>query len=1089
MSGKRSTLGSSLVLVFFLLGRMAAAQPAFLAADVNTTRPDIPEPLFLFYDFAVLGTDLFFLADDGIHGIELWKTDGTTAGMVKDICPGACWGRPLWLTAAGGVLYFVADDGAHGYELWRSDGSPNGTYLVKDIFPGWQRGASFLWEMTGQLLFSADDGVHGEELWTTDGTADGTRMIADLLPGPAGSGPLPRLAVNGGFLLSANDGVHGTEPWLTDGTAAGTRMLRDIEPGPGSSSDGMNPWAFEPDALVLPNGSFLFTAYDGTHGTELWSSDGTEAGTALVADIYPDAEGSFPSGLTLLGSTVFFTASEPAAGAELWKTDGTPAGTALFKDLNSSPASSAPRELREAGGRLFFRAFHETLGSELWASDGTEAGTFVVKDVNPGSGDGFYSYTSNVFHEIGGSLFFFADDGVHGAELWKTDGTEAGTVLVKDILPGAPSSFFWYWAPSRALGSHLYFYAWGPDGLELWKSDGSEAGTSQVKDTASLSSSMHVFNGYLFGTTATLGGDFVFPADDGTSGTEPWRTDGTPAGTQQIADLVPGPQWSYLDSMARLGDRLLISAGGLWSTDGTAAGTTQLLGSMVDAYSLTPALGTVLFSGSDATDDYELWKTDGTAAGTVRLKDIRPGASSAPNEIVPLGSSALFAADDGSHGREIWTTNGTAAGTLLLKDLMPGALSSYPTQLMRVGGQVLFFASDPTNGHELWKSDGTAAGTTFVKDIHPGAEPSFTWGAAALPTALLFAADDGVSGTELWKSDGTAAGTVLVKDILPGALSSDLDLLTRVRDRVFFVADDGVHGRELWVSDGTAAGTRMVRDAVPGEESSQPGNLKAVGHVLLFSAFDPVHGVELWVSDGTEAGTRLLQDIAPGPLPSSPLAFTTAGDKVGFAANDGVTGFEPWLLPRQALGSTFADVPPGHWAWLSVEALADAGITRGCAAGSYCPGSTLTRAEAAVFLGRATHFEGYAPPPATGTRFGDVPASHWAAAWIEQIAIDGLTQGCSATPPLFCPDAQLTRAEMAILLLRAKHGGSYTPPAATGTRFEDVPATHWAAAWIEQLAAEGISLGCTATRFCPENLVTRAEMAVFLTRAFGLAMQ
>ncbi|HSK80059.1 MAG TPA: ELWxxDGT repeat protein, partial [Thermoanaerobaculia bacterium] len=423
------------------------------------------------------------------------------------------------------------------------------------------------------------------------------------------------------------------------------------------------------------------------------------------------------------------------------------------------------------------------------------------------------------------------------------------------------------------------------------------------------------------------------------------------------------------------------------------------------------------------------------------------------------------------------------------KDLVPGALSSYPFRLTRVGGQILFFANDPTNGQELWKSDGTAAGTVFVKDIRPGlASSAGDPRPVAVGTTLFFLADDGVSGTELWKSDGTAAGTVLVKDVFPGARSSDLDLLTRVRDRVFFVADDGGHGRELWVSDGTEAGTRMVEDIVPGEDSSRPGNLKAVGHVLLFSAFDPVHGVELWVSDGTEAGTALLQDIAPGPLPSSPLAFTLAGDKIGFAANDGVTGFEPWLLPRAALGSTFADMPPGHWAWLSVEALADAGITRGCAAGSYCPGSTLTRAEAAVFLGRAAHFEGYTPPAATGTRFGDVPAGFWAADWIEQIATDGVTQGCSASPPLFCPGAQLSRAEMAIFLLRARHGGSYTPPPATGTRFEDIPATHWAAAWIEQLAAEGISLGCTPTRFCPGSLVTRAEMAVFLTRAFGLTM-
>ena len=141
-----------------------------------------------------------------------------------------------------------------------------------------------------------------------------------------------------------------------------------------------------------------------------------------------------------------------------------------------------------------------------------------------------------------------------------------------------------------------------------------------------------------------------------------------------------------------------------------------------------------------------------------------------------------------------------------------------------------------------------------------------------------------------------------------------------------------------------------------------------------------------------------------------------------------------------------------------------------------------------VFLGRGLHGSAFVPPPATGTRFADVPASYWAADWIEQIATDGVTQGCAASPPRFCPEAQVARAEMAIFLLRARHGGSYTPPPATGTRFTDVPASFWAAAWIEQLAAEGITNGCDVNLYCPNKTVGRAEMAVFLARAFNLPL-
>ena len=146
----------------------------------------------------------------------------------------------------------------------------------------------------------------------------------------------------------------------------------------------------------------------------------------------------------------------------------------------------------------------------------------------------------------------------------------------------------------------------------------------------------------------------------------------------------------------------------------------------------------------------------------------------------------------------------------------------------------------------------------------------------------------------------------------------------------------------------------------------------------------------------------------------------------------------------------------------------------------------MTRAEAAVFLIGAEHGPTYTPPPATGTRFTDVPANYWAAPWIEQIAAEGITGGCGNGQ--FCPTVLLSRAEMAVLLLGAEHGSSYSPPPATGTRFTDVPASYWAARWIEQLAAEGITSGCGNGQFCPTATITRAELAVFLAAGFHLPL-
>ena len=118
--------------------------------------------------------------------------------------------------------------------------------------------------------------------------------------------------------------------------------------------------------------------------------------------------------------------------------------------------------------------------------------------------------------------------------------------------------------------------------------------------------------------------------------------------------------------------------------------------------------------------------------------------------------------------------------------------------------------------------------------------------------------------------------------------------------------------------------------------------------------------------------------------------------------------------------------------------------------------------------------------------FTDVPLTYWAWNFIERLYNAGITGGCSASPLMYCPEATVTRAQMAVFLLRGIHGSAYTPPAATGTVFADVPSTHWAAAWIEELAAEGITSGCGGGNYCPEAVVTRAQMAVFLVRTFNL---
>ncbi|BAO45540.1 carboxypeptidase regulatory-like domain-containing protein [Thiolapillus brandeum] len=212
------------------------------------------------------------------------------------------------------------------------------------------------------------------------------------------------------------------------------------------------------------------------------------------------------------------------------------------------------------------------------------------------------------------------------------------------------------------------------------------------------------------------------------------------------------------------------------------------------------------------------------------------------------------------------------------------------------------------------------------------------------------------------------------------------------------------------------------------------------------------------------AHVKAMNDTPYGPLPI-PVEFT--------------------VIPYDQL---FADVPPTHPFYNWVQSVGLAGITNGCDAQvplpNYCESDNTTRAQMAVFLGRGIHGSSFTPPPATGTVFTDVPGTYWSAAWIEQLVADGITAGCGGGN--YCPDAEVTRAEMAIFLLRSKHGASYTPPPATGTVFGDVAASDFGAAWIEELATEGITSGCGGGNYCPADPVTRGQMAVFIQRDFNL---
>ena len=369
------------------------------------------------------------------------------------------------MTNVNGTLFFTVEDCVHGRELWKSDGTEAGTVMVKDINLGFESSdPDYLTNVNGILFFRADGG-DGSTLWKSDGTGVGTvRIVAPIAPYH-----VKYLTNVNGTLFFSGSSWHGPELWKSDGTDAGTVRVADIWP----LTPGSNPGWLTPTGSVI-----FFNANDGTTGQELWKSDGTDAGTVRVADIWQFELSSNPMHLTHFGLIVAFSANDGIYGRELWASP-LGVGAYLIKDIATATGNplldSNPESLTVIGGTLFFVATaYDGTGRELWKSDGTEAGTVMVKDIIP-PGDGEPEILTNV----NGTLYFRADDGVHGIELWKSDGTEAGTVMVKDIHPtanGAPSFL-------TDVDGTLFFTGYSMDsGLwrKLWKSDGTSAGTVVV---------------------------------------------------------------------------------------------------------------------------------------------------------------------------------------------------------------------------------------------------------------------------------------------------------------------------------------------------------------------------------------------------------------------------------------------------------------------------------------------------------------------------------------------------------------------------------------------------------------------------------
>ena len=414
-----------------------------------------------------------------------------------------------------------------------------------------------------------------------------------------------------------------------------------------------------PKNFCSANGTLYFVALNTFEGYELWKSDGTDAGTVLVKDIYPGTQRSDIGAIVAYNGKAYFKANDGTNGYELWVSDGTDAGTHMVKNIGTADNSLDPSEFYVFNGALYFTARVNGTGITLWKTDGTEAGTVQLKTLYTSANASNASYFATMNNHL---YFFSSENPLMSTDLWKSDGTEAGTSIIKNYggLTGA-----------LYVDGNRMFFGFNGEGANalnrgLYVSDGTEAGTVKVKD-------INVGNLAFFpvnGTGLVKKGKFIFIADDGVHGDELWTSDGTEAGTQLLKDI----------------------------TVGIESGVT------VQTY-LTQGNGSQFFFVAKETGSSvrEIWTSDGTEAGT-HLLDTPGAGSEYPANLYAYNGYLFYRARStgGAHGDELWRTDGTQAGTKMVADLWVGPTGSSPANLYGANNMLYFNGNNGTVGFELY---------------------------------------------------------------------------------------------------------------------------------------------------------------------------------------------------------------------------------------------------------------------------------------------------------------------------------------------------------------------------------------------------
>jgi ELWxxDGT repeat protein len=873
------------------------AQTPYLVKDINATQtPQGSDPRFL----GVAGSVALFGADAADDSYLLWKTDGTTAGTVR-VHDGTSTVVASVLDNAygfgvldGRVIYigYLPEGGFSGATaLVSSDGTAGGTRVLYRYPYGSQRHVGVSARLGNHLYFQQwidQYSLLPRRMWRTDGTAENTQIF-DLSPMTT-EVVWSNYAVAGGRMHFFGDhGVYGTDGTVagttlisqfgsTFMTTAGNRLVYFAGDGSGAgadlwSSDGTpagttivrNGWvptpSYSPYFLAALGNKRFFAANDGLHGSELWVTDGTAAGTMMMGDFYPGAPSSDPGLIAVTSDRAYFQLSRDGLPWLVYS-DGTAGSLVVVKQIDASIGFSA-------GNRVCMPVRDEEHGTELWTTDGTEAGTQPLPEANPGPGNGI-GYDG--FLPFGGGVLFRGTNATNGAEPWFSDCTAAGTRMLANLMAESENS-----SSPRALtasGNRVLFNAYVGGTSSLWTSDGTNGGTTSVAPYDAGYNEVVVGSGSLrFYTQGATAND-----------TELWRSDGTPSGTFKLLDI--GLYYRLVSPAALRGglfffkDHPDTNRRAPWFSDGTVAGTRQIQmtpGPGTDSFDRSAVAGSVVYF---VRNSYELWKTDGTDAGTVQIA--LPFSNELIEGLTAAGGRLYFFTGSNTSGKDdLWKIEPGSATAVKVAEVPHSSQSRLPN-----GQRILIRYQN-----ELWVSDGTESGTKQIVANHSSflcddaaatLNGSWYWMSRNLPAGI----------TELWRSDGTAAGTVAIHTWPEASCSSGL---VAANGRLYFAASGSVPDRTtIWTSDGTSAGTFEVSNAVVG-----PYGFTAIGSTLYFSAVTIATGSELYALN--------LPACAPPSITAQPRARgIAAGGTTTLSV--GATGVSDYQWYAGASGDTSTPV-------------------------------------------------------------------------------------------------------------------------------------------------------------------------------------